>query len=152
MIIDTSVMVSAVERKDPAAIAALSALGGPSQWSFIVAGELAAGVEAARALKLPKADQRMRAATLTAYSQLSEQPVALTLDDLSAHFGSLTAICSARRIRLGQNDRWILASAAALSTQVLTADATMHHAGTEAGRAHGDKSLTILVRDDRLIN
>lgn len=142
MIIDTSVMVGAVERKDPTAIAAISALPGPSIRSFVVDGELAAGAEVASMLRLPAADVEMREATADAYRRLSEQPEALPLDVVASHFAWLTGLSALRKLRLGQNDRWILAEALTLHTRVLTADTAMHQLGVVAGETLGSPPLT----------
>ncbi len=114
MIIDTSVVIAVTERRSPTAITAIGALGNKSIRSFVVEAELIAGLEAARRSQMDPADITMRESTLNTYYDLSERPVSLPLDVLAAAFGQVTGACSSHHLRLGQNDRWILAEALSL--------------------------------------
>lgn len=136
MILDTSFVVAVFERKAPSAVAALAGLGGPGVRSAIVEGELRAGVETATA-----EDLATRQRTLDGFLQVTTDAPARstqTAQALAVAFGWLTALAKAERIKIGQNDRWILAEAAYASVCVLTADHPMNQLGIaahESGRA-----------------
>lgn len=144
MILDSSLLISAIERRSPAAVRAIRELGRPSIRSFVVDGELTAGIETARELGLDQLDVDMREATRTAYIQLSEAPHGLKVDTLSAHFSRVSAMCSLHRPKVGQNDRWILAEALALGTIVLTCDERMHELGLLIGARHSVELVRLI--------
>jgi len=128
--VDTSVMVSAMERRDAGAISALKACGRSTIRSVIVVGELASGVESAVLGKLGPRAIRSRQATSSAYTLISTPPEEWAGGDVAAHFGHLTAVCSTKKIKLGQNGRWILAEALTHGdAAVLTIDLVMHELG-----------------------
>lgn len=121
-IIDTSVIVAAVERRSGAARQRLSELNERSRRSFVVIGELEFGVCAATTTEF----QRVRERSLRYYQLISQPPMAVDLDELSRWFGTVSAIAVAAGIRIGQNDRWIVAEAALADHAVWTADEPMH--------------------------
>lgn len=123
-------MIAAIERRNEASIALLRSLEGPTIRSVFVSGELTAGVQTATMRRLGKPAIAIREATATAYARLSEAPERWTPDVIASHFGWLTAHCSANELKVGQNDRWILAESMAHgTTTVYTTDAAMNALG-----------------------
>jgi hypothetical protein len=64
--------------------------------------------------------------TLPAHSDDAAAPIA---GQLGSAFGRVSALAQRAALRIGQNDRWILAEALCRGVPVLTADATMHRLG-----------------------
>ena len=134
LLVCTSVIVAAMERRHAAAIDAIRSLEGPSTRSIFVEGELRAGYTVAVKPNMSDVDVavlNMREATLTAYLQLSYPDPMLSTSALSHRFGAVTAICARERLKVGQSDRWILAEALALGVPVLTADNAMYRLAEE---------------------
>lgn len=140
MIIDTSVMVSAVERHSPAAIDLLERLEEPSLQSMVVLAELESGV-----LTVDDDPEilRTRQRTLAAYRLASEPGTPPPPDLLARRFAEVTAAARRAGMRIGQNDRWILAESLHHDVPVSTADTTMH----ELGVALRGESASTLVGD-----
>ncbi|MFV0427538.1 MAG: type II toxin-antitoxin system VapC family toxin [Beutenbergiaceae bacterium] len=141
IIVDTSVVVGAFERKDPAAIDALKASGGPSIRSMFVHAELLSGIE--RATPATVAVRRRTYAAYLTITSAEDAPPAPT--DLAKQFALMTALAARQGIRIGQNDRWILAEAITRGAGVLTADQRMHNMGTHATASFDIPGLTVLV-------
>lgn len=122
MIIDTSVIIGAVERRDPQAIEQLEQLEQPSVRSMAVLGELAFGIESADARV---ATLRHRSKDL--YLAITDPNTLSAVDGslLARWFGAVSAIARTDGIRIGQNDRWIVAEALTHSVPVWTCDETM---------------------------
>lgn len=121
-IIDTSVILAAVERRSAAVRDVLRNMTERSRRSFIVTGELAFGVHTA-----DSADTRHRRERSLRYYRMISRPVgAIDLDELSRWFGVASGIAQAAGIRIGQNDRWIICEALHADVPLWTADETMH--------------------------
>ena len=151
IILDTSAMIAAIERRNDESVALLRSLEGPTIRSVFVDGELAAGVETATMRRLGKPAIAIREATATAYARLSETPERWTADVIASHFGWLTAHCSINQLKVGQNDRWILAEAMTHgSTTIYTADSAMNALGTSVTKTMNlSTDLTSLVATSR---
>ena len=137
MIVDTSVVLDAVERRSARAAEAVAALHEPSVRSMVVLGELSFGVESLA----PDADAGVRArreASLEYYVLISAVHRPPTSGQLGTAFGQVSAVAQRAALRIGQNDRWILAEALCWSVPVLTADATMHRLGGLVGERLDD--------------
>jgi predicted nucleic acid-binding protein len=129
VIVDTSVVLDAVERRSTRAAEAVAALPQPSVRSMVVLGELTFGVESLA----PDADAAVRArreAALEYYVLISALHAPPTAGQLGTAFGRVSAVAQRAALRIGQNDRWILAEALCWGMPVLTSDATMHQLGT----------------------
>ena len=122
MIIDTSVLISAIERRDAAAIAAIDSMEQLSVRSMVVLGELTFG------LQTSSADSReIRQRTLDLYLAISDPGPLTSLDGASVAllFGSVSAVAKTENIKVGQNDRWLVAESLFHKAPVWTSDLAM---------------------------
>lgn len=113
---------------------------------MIVVGELAFGVERAR-LDTGVASARilaLREATLAAYIATSEPAKEPRDDDIAEQFGVISALAVSAGIRIGPNDRWILAEGVARSQQVLTTDQGMEDLALVVDRELSRRSPTVV--------
>lgn len=147
MIVDSSIMIASVERRDAVAISALKAIRGRSTRSMIVVGELAFGVERARldAGVAPARIVTIREATLAAYIATSDLAEERRDDDVAGKFGVISALAMTAGLRIGPNDRWILAEALARGQQVLTADHRMDELGAAVDHRLARRTPTVVV-------
>ena len=129
VIVDTSIVIGAAERHDEMALRGLERCGSRTQRSMIVLGELHAGVSGAKRQGSSAAAQEERLATLNAYLQISEEPQAYPRGEIAEAFGDITGICAEAGLKVGQNDRWILAEGLALGLSVVTLDDAQHELG-----------------------
>ena len=89
---------------------------------MVVLGELTFGVQSAIAAELA-----VRSRTRDLYLSISDPAGIASLDGNQAAqwFGIASAIARASRIRVGQNDRWIVAESLTHGVPVWTADSSM---------------------------
>ena len=120
-VIDTSVILGAVERGNESTRRRLNELTERSRRSFVVEGELVFGVRAATTPEARRTQERS-----LRYYRLISEPGTVELDELSRWFGTVSAVATAAGIRIGQNDRWIIAEAAHADLPLWTADEAMH--------------------------
>lgn len=125
MIIDTSVVLAAFERRSAQAIDAIKSLGGSSVRSWIVEAELLTGVRTAS----NSVDQQVRRASFDAYRRISTVSDGAGPFDAVPYFAQAAETARRQRIRIGQNDVWILAHARVAGCGVLTADTAMFEVG-----------------------
>ena len=124
MIIDTSVYVSAFERGDAAARDAIAAATVEQQPGCrVVLGELESGPLTAG----DDTAKRHRTTTLTHYA-LTHEFSGEGVDEarMARLFAELTATCRTEGLRVGQNDRWVVAEAMYWARELLTADDGMY--------------------------
>lgn len=122
MIVDTSVVIGAIERRDPAAVLAIESMELLSVRSMFVLGELTFGVESAT-----DATRAVRSRTRDLYLSISDPAGLGSLDgnEVAQWFGVASAIAQASGIKIGQNDRWIVAESLTHDVPVWTADTAM---------------------------
>ena len=147
MIVDTSVVLAAVERRSQAAADAVAAMAEPSIRSMVVLGELHFGVESLS----PQADPAIRArreASLEYYLLISAVRPSPSAGRLGSAFGRISAVAQHAGLRIGQNDRSILAEALRCEVPVLTCDSGMHVLGELVSERLGEElgqPITLLV-------
>jgi predicted nucleic acid-binding protein len=141
LIVDTSVVIAAIERHDPDAMKAIEQMAHLSTRSMVVLGELNFGVQAA-----PAVAAAVRTRTRDLYLAISDPSSVASLDGglLAQWFGLTSAIAQTDRISIGQNDRWIVAEAMAHSTGLWTADAAMRDL-VEAVRKRHDVADAVFI-------
>ena len=122
MIVDTSVVIGAIERRDSGAVRAIETMTNLSVRSMVVLGELTFGVRSATDATLA-----VRSRTRDLYLSISDPAgiVSLNGNQVAQWFGLTSAIAKASSIRVGQNDRWIVAESLTHGVPVWTADTAM---------------------------
>lgn len=126
-LLDTSAVIGLIERRDPAVVELVRQLHGPSVRSIIVYGELLHGI----ALRGTGLVERRR--TVEHFERITDSftasiPQAL----LASRYAEVSAYASAGLIRLGQNDRWIVAEASLIGIEVfVTQDSTQGRLATQ---------------------
>lgn len=119
-LLDTSAVIGLIERRDPAVVDLVRQLDGPSVRSMVVYGELLHGL----ALHGPGRAERRR--TVDHFERITD-PFAPALAQalLASRYAEVSACASSEMIRLGQNDRWIIAEASLIGIDVfVTQDST----------------------------
>lgn len=119
-LLDTSAVIGLIERRDPAVLELVRQLEGPSVRSMFVYGELLHGL----AQRGPGIAERRR--TVEHYEKITDS-FAAALDPglLASRYAEVSASASNGLIRLGQNDRWIIAEASLIGIDVfVTQDST----------------------------
>ena len=141
MILDTSVIIGAVERRDRQAIRCIEQMVEPSERSIAVLGELNFGVESADP---DVAAIRQRSKDL--YLAISKPSAVSAVDGslLARWFGSVSAIARTDGIRIGQNDRWIIAEAISYGVAVWTCDDAMARLVQSVRRRHDIPEAVLL--------
>jgi predicted nucleic acid-binding protein len=120
MLLDTSAVIAISERRNERVLDLVRGRGTYSIGSVFVTGELRHGVEVGSG-----DTQRdvLRRATLALYQQMTKMPAVLDLAALADRYGLVSAQATREGMRIGQNDRWIIAEAAGHGVTLVTCDA-----------------------------
>lgn len=118
LLLDTSAVLSAFERSNAGIQRIISGHGGPSVSSLFVLGELLHGVEMATARGVRHARQQ----TVDAYVKITESAEGVGTDLLAKMYGRVSAKATELGLRIGMNDRWIVAEAALHGARLVTCD------------------------------
>jgi len=141
-VFDTSAVIGLTERRSPVLIDIVKSLGRPITRSITVYGELRHGAALA-----DRPRQSDRARTLDRYQRLSEWSETETaLDEVGQIYGDVSAMASANELRLGMNDRWIIAESVVLGARLVTGDRRQAHLAELVG-ARRAEPLDIIVAD-----
>lgn len=120
MLLDTSAVIAIGEGRNERLIEIVRGSGSYSIASLFVTGELRHGLEMAG--EVGRAALELRRATLELYQRITEMPAALDLADLATRYGAVSARATDAGLRIGQNDRWIIAEAAGHGVTLVTCD------------------------------
>ncbi len=117
-VLDTSAVLTAAERGNLEILSIVERHGGPSTGSMFVLGELRHGVEAATG-KRTRSDRQQ---TVDFYAKITEMRGAVQPELLAKAYAQVSAKAATWGLRLGMNDRWIVAEAALHAAQLVTCD------------------------------
>lgn len=127
LLLDSSAVLTAVERNNHEIQGIISGHGGPSIGSLFVLGELLHGVEVATVKRVRGDRQR----TVEFYEKITESPAVVANDLLAKMYAQVSAKATELGLRVGMNDRWIIAEAALHGARLVTCDEV------QAGLARG---------------
>ncbi len=136
-LLDTSAFLSLVERTDANIREIVGSVHGPLPRSMGVLGELVHG----REVDPTNLDRRV---TVERYHELTEWAPGHPSVFLAARYGEISAVASQAKLRIGQNDRWIIAEAADLEANLITFDQVQAQLARQciaSGRASFDVRL-----------
>ncbi len=114
-LLDTSAFLSLVERSDQSIREIVRSVEAPLPRSMGVMGELIHGREV-------DPTNPERRSTVEMYLELTEWARGHPSAFLAARCGEISAVASKEGLKIGQNDRWIIAEAADLGATLITFD------------------------------
>jgi len=119
-LLDTSAVLALTERRNEQLIDLIRDADQSPIGSMVVLGELAHGVAAAPT----NATRFQRAATVSFYRRLVRMPSEYPWMSVSTRYGDASAAATAGGLRLGMNDRWIVAECVTFGAILVTCDET----------------------------
>ena len=119
-LLDTSAVLALTERRNEQIVQLIRDADQAPIGSMIVLGELEHGVAAAptNAIRL------QREATVSFYKRMVRMPDQYPWMSIAIRYGDASAEATAGRLRLGSNDRWIVAECVTLGAVLVTCDET----------------------------
>lgn len=114
-LLDTSAFLSLMEREDQSIREIVRSVERRLPRSMGVIGELIHGREV-------DPTNLERRATVEMYQELTEWTSGHPSVFLAARYGEISAVASKEKLKIGQNDRWIIAEAADLGANLITFD------------------------------
>ena len=119
-LLDTSAVLALTERRNDQIIHLIRDADQAPIGSMAVLGELAHGVAASPT----KAIRVQREATVSFYKRLVRMPDHYPWMSIATRYGDASAAATASGLRLGMNDRWIVAECVTFRAILLTCDET----------------------------
>ncbi|HQZ33076.1 MAG TPA: PIN domain-containing protein [Ilumatobacteraceae bacterium] len=119
-LLDTSAVLALTERRNEQIVKLIRDADRPPTGSMTVLGELAHGVAASPTTAI----RTQRESTVTFYRRLVRTPDHYPWTMVAARYGDASAAATAGGLRLGMNDRWIVAECVAFGAILVTCDET----------------------------
>lgn len=119
-LLDTSAVLALTERRTASIIDLIRHADQAPIGSMVVLGELVHGVAAAPT----KTIRIQREATVRFYERLVRMPDQYPWMPIATRYGDVSAAASAGGLRLGMNDRWIVAECVTFGAILVTCDET----------------------------
>ena len=118
LLLDTSAVLAATERNNHEVQRIISGHGEPSIRSLFVLGELLHGVGVATVRSV----RRDRQQTVNFYEKITGLAHGSSIDLLAKLYGQVSATATGSGLRVGMNDRWIVAEAVLHMARLVTCD------------------------------
>lgn len=119
-LLDTSAVLALTERRNEKIVHLIREADQAPIGSMVVLGELVHGVAAAPT----KAIRIQRESTVSFYKRLVRMPDQYPWISIASRYGDASAAASASGLRLGMNDRWIVAECVTFGAILVTCDET----------------------------
>jgi len=117
-LLDTSAVLALTERRNEQLILLIREADQPPIGSMVVLGELAHGLAASPT----NAIRIQRQATVSFYKRLVRMPDQYPWMSIAARYGDASAAATAGGLRLGMNDRWVVAECVTFGAILVTCD------------------------------